>query len=328
MAQTADVSAKTDHELANENAALRKQIDRLQLDLRNAKRREQVQSLQAEKDKVAVARYNTKGAAEANSNPSAQVWTGSAVAVSRAAASTYAADMPVKVPVEPIAAMNWTGWYVGLNAGGNWGRSKTSTVVDLGSGLGYTPASLAILNAAGQPTGFDTSGFIGGEQFGYNYQIGRWLLGVEGDFDYFHSVGSKTLISTPIAGNTATMATSVSTDWLFTLRPRVGVIASNWLFYATGGLAVTRLKAGGSFVETGTIPLSASASTSSNKAGWVIGGGIETLLPGRWTFGAEYLYVGFNNITATYTLTPLTNVSNQTVDLHTNIFRGRVSKFF
>ena len=177
MAQTVDVSAKTDHELATENAALHKQIDRLQLELRNAKLREQVQSLQAEKDKVAVARYNTKGAAEANSNPGAQVWTGSAAAVSRAAASTYAADMPVKAPVyKSLVAVpyNWTGFYVGGQIGGAWGRDNASIA---NPGIPFPPPIFI-------PFTVNTSGGMGGFHAGYNYQVSQWVFGLEGSVDW------------------------------------------------------------------------------------------------------------------------------------------------
>src|SRR5262245_1282516 len=41
-----------------------------------------------------------------------------------------AADMPRKAPAyapPPPPAISWTGWYVGLNAGGNWGTSDPAT---------------------------------------------------------------------------------------------------------------------------------------------------------------------------------------------------------
>src|SRR5947207_6801977 len=52
---------------------------------------------------------------------------------------TYAADLPTKAPptIAP-AAPNWTGWYVGVNAGGNWGTSDPATnaiPVNLATGL-------------------------------------------------------------------------------------------------------------------------------------------------------------------------------------------------
>src|SRR3954471_15090261 len=41
--------------------------------------------------------------------------------------SAFAADLPVKAPmVAPVAAYNWTGLYVGGNAGYSWGRATTN----------------------------------------------------------------------------------------------------------------------------------------------------------------------------------------------------------
>jgi outer membrane immunogenic protein len=39
----------------------------------------------------------------------------------------FAADMAVKAPPAPAAApvYNWTGWYVGVNAGASFGSAKT-----------------------------------------------------------------------------------------------------------------------------------------------------------------------------------------------------------
>lgn len=95
------------------------------------------------------------------------------------------ADMPAKAPVRAVPAVySWAGWYVGLNAGGAWGHSDdpTSTVF---SPLGYFAAtSIPAVNAVGlQST--SVSGFTGGIQGGYNWQLNNFVAGVEADFGYF-----------------------------------------------------------------------------------------------------------------------------------------------
>ena len=37
-----------------------------------------------------------------------------------------AADLPVKAPVAPVAAPDWTGFYIGLNTGGSIGTGSAS----------------------------------------------------------------------------------------------------------------------------------------------------------------------------------------------------------
>src|SRR5580693_8700497 len=38
------------------------------------------------------------------------------------AGNAYAADMPLKAPPAAPPAPTWTGWYIGVNGGGGWGR--------------------------------------------------------------------------------------------------------------------------------------------------------------------------------------------------------------
>ena len=63
---------------------------------------------------------------------------------------------PVAVPV-----YNWTGFYIGINGGGGFGRSQWDTT-----------------------GGFNTSGGLVGGTVGYNYQFGQAVVGVEGDIDW------------------------------------------------------------------------------------------------------------------------------------------------
>src|SRR5258708_35878658 len=74
---------------------------------------------------------------------------------------------PVVPPVYVPPPFSWTGFYLGANLGGAWGqRNLTDTLLGL---------SLSNLN--------DKGAFIGGCQLGFNYQLGNFVLGVEGGFD-------------------------------------------------------------------------------------------------------------------------------------------------
>lgn len=130
-------------------------------------------------------------------------------------------------------------------------------------------------------------------------QMGQWLLGVEADFDYMGLRGSNggtfqfpsTLPGGPVGppAQFFSTATSVSTDWLFTLRPRVGWVMNNWLVYATGGLAVADEK----FSQTLTLlaPFVSTNSFTTTRVGWTVGGGVEYALNRNWSVKGEYLYV-------------------------------------
>ena len=241
----------------------------------------------------------------------------SAVAISAIAgvAAASAADLPArtstKAPVMVDPVYRWTGVYIGGNAGGAWGRSDvatTTTFVPLPAGY-FGAANIPAVNAAGTGT-IKPNSFTGGGQIGYNWQFApTWVAGVEADLSYFHLSGSRTAAGAyptiPVAGVGFNFQESVQTNWLFTARPRIGWANNNWLFYATGGVAVTQLKynstftdnAGGGF-PSGMLDI---GTPSTTKVGWTIGGGVEAALWAHWAVKAEYLYVNFGSVTGAST---------------------------
>ena len=76
--------------------------------------------------------------------------------------------MPTKAPPFVAPLPDWTGFYIGVNGGGGWGRSSS----DLSGHI-------------------DTSGGVAGGTAGYNAQFGNWVLGVEGDLDWSNIGGSS-----------------------------------------------------------------------------------------------------------------------------------------
>ncbi|MGA2129870.1 MAG: porin family protein, partial [Xanthobacteraceae bacterium] len=102
------------------------------------------------------------------------------------AGPALAADLPApayKAPAVAPFANNWTGFYVGGNAGwvGSANRTGTNAGTDTGAGgLG------SVLAGGGLPASFDvpSSGFLGGGQIGYNWQINTWVVGLEADADW------------------------------------------------------------------------------------------------------------------------------------------------
>jgi len=256
-----------------------------------------------------------------------------------------AADMAVKArplpPPPPI--LTWAGFYGGINLGGNWGTSdETLDVTSAGSFFGavcFPPTNACTVNVVdvrrAGAQGFDTSGFTGGGQIGYNWQAGAAVFGIEADFDYFRSAGSGLRAVTLVSGvpGTVTVAESMSTDWLFTLRPRIGWAVNNWLFYGTGGLAVSNLRSAWTFRETpfGNV---AANSVSDTKVGWTAGAGVETKFAGGWSLGLEYLFVHFDNISQTVPVVlPLGGGAipqnfSHSADLDSNIVRVKLNYFF
>ena len=236
------------------------------------------------------------------------------------AGSAAAADMRVKAPPPPAAVFSWTGFYVGLNAGGAWGRSDAETTVSCAPVV--SPPNYFCLNAVGAAnagavnaagTGsLSGSAFIGGGQIGFNVQNGGAVFGVEVDAQSFNLRASRQASGTfPVdflpavpAGSTFTVTSSVNTDWLLTARGRVGWAFDNVLAYATGGVAVTTIRASHTFADNFTAsPGGAGAwNGSATKAGWTVGGGVEWAAARSWTVKVEYLYLNFGSVNAAGTI--------------------------
>jgi hypothetical protein len=102
--------------------------------------------------------------------------------------------MPVKArPVAVASDYNWTGWYVGLNAGGGFGRTGASE-----TGIPETGA-LAIVASANYGLNHDLSGGFGGAQAGYNWQVKNWVWGIEADIQGADIKGRGTLTGAFVA---------------------------------------------------------------------------------------------------------------------------------
>jgi outer membrane immunogenic protein len=218
-------------------------------------------------------------------------------------APAFAADMPVKAPMA-APYDPWTGFYTGGSIGGRWSdvdwQNVSFTAVGAGPIVGNNTASLD-----------DISVRVGG-YIGYNWKIApAWLAGLEADIAWADN--KKTITPIPL-GQAPTTAgpnfDSIKLGWDGSVRGRLGVLVSpTWLLYGTGGVAWQEIKAnstcipGGGFCGTAV-----SGTTSTTKAGWTIGGGMETALPNNWLARAEYRYADFGHITNDIPLAPVTGV--------------------
>jgi outer membrane immunogenic protein len=194
-------------------------------------------------------------------------------------------------------------FYVGGYAGPNFqqGHSSTSTVF---SPTGYFAASSvpAINSVGSQP--FDATGVNLGALAGYTWQFDpNWFAGLEIDFGLNSDVGDTTggAIYPCCSPTQFTVSSRITTNWLFTARPRIGYIfMDNWAGYITGGLAMSDLK--GRFLFTDTFAHAHESATFSNTdASWVVGAGVEHRLSNEWAWRLEYLYAEFNSFGGTST---------------------------
>jgi len=241
---------------------------------------------------------------------------------SRVEASRRAASAPaVSTPAEETAyyprsapPSPWTGFYFGLNAGAVIGSGQTAATSGLDAydyptlANGYAFASSA---ANAIPLG-GSNGFIGGGQIGYNYQIDRFVVGVETDFQgtTAHGGGAAagagydaSTVALGQANNTTLPPTTPLTQTQLqtalvnfgTLRARAGyLVTPTLLAYVTGGLAYgqTNVNTALFSVDTAGIfpPGAGGNSYGSVHAGWTAGAGVEWMFWPGWSAKLEYLY--------------------------------------
>ncbi len=258
------------------------------------------------------------------------------------AVAAQAADLPTrKAPPAPIFVpppFTWTGFYVGVNAGGIWSSgSRSATLVDPGNVWlsGYFPGGI----------GSNNSGFIGGGQAGYNWQSGAFVLGAETDFDgtslgktfnYSSAPFAGVGLPTGLLGDSLYVHAKANLDWLGTARVRIGFVATpdnRLMIYGTGGFAY----AGGSSnfnVYDANQGLFWGGSPSSTRTGWTIGGGAEYAITNNITIKGEYLYVdlGSNTINTTGNLAAATllpgTYATAKINYDASIFRAGINYKF
>lgn len=201
-----------------------------------------------------------------------------ALSLFAATPAAFAADLPAGPPAQAPAAYvpvvapvyNWSGIYIGINGGYGFGSTDWSP-------SGFTG-----------PGTFNTNGGLVGGTAGFNFQSGSVVYGIEGDWDWAGIKGTSSNTTSTINGCPGALPCSfeTSSNWLSTVRGRVGYAFDRVLIYATGGGAAGDVKA--TFTNPNT-PFT--GTTNSTEWGWTAGGGVEAAVTDNVTVKVEYLFV-------------------------------------
>jgi outer membrane immunogenic protein len=192
-----------------------------------------------------------------------------------------AADLPAatytKAPTIVDPTYNWTGFYLGVEGGFDWGRSQHYW------NDAATPAAIGLP----ETSGIKANGGLVGGTFGYNYQFSNHIvIGFESDYSWTNSKGTANYAA-PFGPLTNTAETSQS--WVATVRGRVGYAWDRWLVFGTGGAAFTDEDIQLCNVAFGC------GSQSKIASGWTAGGGVEYAFAGNWSAKLEYLHNDFGS---------------------------------
>jgi outer membrane immunogenic protein len=194
-----------------------------------------------------------------------------------------AADLTMRPAPAPFVppAFTWTGFYVGINAGGSLGEFTTTDLIgEYSIGDEYKASS---------------KGFSGGGQIGFNYEFpaSNFVLGVEADFQGSTLRGSYDSFESSGGG----WNDNSNVNWWGTARGRIGYAFGNFLPYATGGVAYGHVATSGS-CSTGSVSScdQAAGSVSGTHIGWTAGAGVEYAITNNLTFKVEYLYTDLGSL--------------------------------
>ncbi|WP_336491050.1 outer membrane protein [Methylobacterium nigriterrae] len=226
-----------------------------------------------------------------------------------------AADLPPPAP-PPIPIFTWTGFYVGVNAGGAFSVQNNRNVAaaafaPVGTFAAAGPAFAATSGTFLVPAGFgsrnnNTSAFAGGGQIGYNFQSGAFVWGFETDIQGLTSNNNRRGLVGVAAAPFFTRATGPglppgaillprgvlgNLDWYGTFRGRLGYAINRSLLYVTGGLAYGQGSLSSNFCSNGLL----NCDSGNIRTGYAVGGGFEYAVTNNWTARVEGMYMNLSN---------------------------------
>lgn len=189
--------------------------------------------------------------------------------------STYAlaADAVVEEVVIVDTAYNWSGAYVGAQAGYAWGDSYLD-LTEWGPDSGST---------------LDPDGFFGGLYAGYNHQFSNnVVLGVDADFNLssIDSSGSVYEEGSFLGDHRATADVKYSGA----IRARLGYAVDRWLPYIAGGLSAAKYE-----FDLGEPGDHVDAEGSKTLTGWNLGAGVEFAATDNIIVRGEYRFSDFGD---------------------------------
>jgi len=213
-------------------------------------------------------------------------------------------------PVLPAAyAANWTGFYLGGQAGYGWGDNHGA--YNFSTPIGFvTPVGVVGSGALSH----DAQGVIFGAHGGYNRQFESDLvLGLEASIDGATLMRRETVGATNANADQAVLTSMVQSDIQGSLRGRAGYAFGRLLPYVSGGVALGHFGtqsdlAGGASSTPGAYlpPTYVGFATHglqwTTRLGWTVGGGAEWAVSDHWSIRGEYRYSEFGPVSDTPTV--------------------------
>lgn len=162
---------------------------------------------------------------------------------------------------------DWTGFYAGWNSGSLWGIQEFRYNV-------------------GGTSDPKHQGYTLGGQAGFNYQIGRAVVGIEADYSWSNAEGGSRTGFNPY------FSVEGGIDSIGFATGRLGYAHQRALYYVKGGLAYAEVEAGAkdNLDGTGRVLALPVLRKTDWQTGWAFGAGMEYAVSDRWSVKGEWLH--------------------------------------
>jgi opacity protein-like surface antigen len=204
-----------------------------------------------------------------------------------------------KRPVTYSGGYNWSGFYVGGELGPNWtyGNWTTTDLVTLSS-------RDALVNAFKDMRATNIAEDV---YWGFLWFLDDdWLAGVAADIAYYYAFMDPSIPGTGgLAGSNGGDSVSVRAKWSASLRARLGyLVTRSTQIYVAAGPSWLNMNATLNCTSSGVCganPITPFSQTNSTtKAGWTLGGGVESMLWGNWRGHVEYRYSNYGTYSTSF----------------------------
>jgi outer membrane immunogenic protein len=204
---------------------------------------------------------------------------------------------------------DWTGFYLGSDGG--YGRSMLKgTLTDTAD------ASLA-------PYSYGVSGPLAGLFVGGNYQLNKWVIGAEGDWQWSNLIGNDQTLA-PVASSgafpTGPFMISTTVKDYASIRGRLGIAFDRFFVFGTGGWAWGNPST--FYALIGAAPFMRQGGYG---GGWSAGLGVDYALTNNVFGRIEYRYTNF---TAPGFVSAATNFANAANRIPLNDLRAGIAYKF
>ena len=188
----------------------------------------------------------------------------SSAALAALTTAGFAADLPGRAAAPapyyaPAPVFTWTGFYIGVNAGGGFNSNNSNSSTSFNGGFpalaGVTttvvpvPTAVSIVNNSSSNGNNNRGQFLGGGQIGYNYQFGQFVAGLEADIQgiarsnnnnngFSNNDSCFAATACAILHINGTNSSSIqNSNYFGTVRGRIGYAMDRFMIFATGGFA-------------------------------------------------------------------------------------------